>query len=149
MCTKQQITIMKSSVFWDIMLHNLVKINLHFGGRYHLHLQGWIAHSASCFMLVSCLAYSLTLKMEVVYLFEMSTDFHFTYMTLHLKDRTLQCQQCNNRKSQNNTHVQLQYTWTWNYKSFSCNFHLHSCFYHVYQMAILQNLIMTLWTHYK
>jgi hypothetical protein len=38
---------MKSSILWDIMPHNLVKINLRFGGTYHLQLQGQIAKSAS------------------------------------------------------------------------------------------------------
>jgi hypothetical protein len=33
--------IMNSSIFWDIMPCSLVKDNQHFGGTYHIHLQGW------------------------------------------------------------------------------------------------------------
>jgi hypothetical protein len=58
----------------------------HTGGYDELHLAGYIAmHSAeclpplaTCFMLVSCLAYSLTLKMEAAYSSENSVDFQRT-----------------------------------------------------------------------
>jgi hypothetical protein len=32
--------VMKSSIFWDITLCSLLKVNLRFGGMCHLHLQG-------------------------------------------------------------------------------------------------------------
>jgi hypothetical protein len=32
---------LKNSVFWDIMLYSLKKVNWHFKGTYHLHLHGW------------------------------------------------------------------------------------------------------------
>jgi hypothetical protein len=56
---------MDSSIFWDIMPCNPVKVNWHFRGS--------LLHAGFC------LAYSSTLKM-VVQSFEMSSDFH---MALH------------------------------------------------------------------
>jgi hypothetical protein len=31
---------LKGAVFWDVIPHNPVKVNQHFGGTCHLHLQG-------------------------------------------------------------------------------------------------------------
>jgi hypothetical protein len=50
---------MKSSVFWDIKLRSPLKINRQFAGK---------TSGATCFMLVSCLAYSSTLKLEAAIL---------------------------------------------------------------------------------
>jgi hypothetical protein len=50
---------MKSSIYWDITRCSPVKVNRRFGEVYRLYL-------AVLLMLVSCLAYSLTLKMEAV-----------------------------------------------------------------------------------
>jgi hypothetical protein len=47
--------VMKSSIFWDIMQSILLKVNHRFKA----------SKPAACFMQVSLLAYSLTLKMEV------------------------------------------------------------------------------------
>jgi hypothetical protein len=79
--------VMKSSVFWDIMLCNPLKINLRFGGTYLLRIHArWISQERSqcknlvtststCFMLVSSLAYSSTLKLQVTCSSETSVDF--------------------------------------------------------------------------
>jgi hypothetical protein len=76
--------VMKSSIFWHITSCSSLKVNRHFGGTYYLHLQGQrISQEIStnetlfvtCFMLVSCLAYSSTLKMEVICSSETSVDF--------------------------------------------------------------------------
>lgn len=56
----------RSSTFWDIMLCTLVKVNRHLGVTYCLNLQDQrLSHAllAACFVLVSCLAYFLILKM--------------------------------------------------------------------------------------
>jgi hypothetical protein len=67
--------IVKSSVYWDIPPHSPLKVSRRFGGTVRLHLQGWRVSQArneheagkksrsACFMLISCLAYSSTLKM--------------------------------------------------------------------------------------
>jgi hypothetical protein len=62
--------LMKSSIFWDITPYSPLKVNLHFGGTYRLHIS--VALLATCLTLVSCLAYSSTLKMEATYASETS-----------------------------------------------------------------------------
>jgi hypothetical protein len=61
------IFITKSSIFWDMSCTSL-KVNRRFGG----------AFTAAYFMLVSCLAYSSTLKMEAPYSTEKSVGFQRT-----------------------------------------------------------------------
>jgi hypothetical protein len=64
-----------------MMLCILLNVNGHFGGTCRLHLQGQIKSQtelATCFMLVSCLAYSLALKMEVTCSSETLADFQLT-----------------------------------------------------------------------
>jgi hypothetical protein len=52
---------------------------IHLSVDFHDFLQNWNNNwSSACFMLVSCLAYFLTLKMEVIYSSETSIDFHWT-----------------------------------------------------------------------
>jgi hypothetical protein len=63
---------MKSSIFWNVTPCNSLKVNIRFGRTCNLYLQdrriskpsNKLALLATCFMLVSCLAYSSTLKME-------------------------------------------------------------------------------------
>jgi hypothetical protein len=57
------------------------------------------ALSSSCFMLVSCLAYSLSLKMEVTCSTETSVDFQWTTHCYIPGDRTLHDNDCENLKS--------------------------------------------------
>jgi hypothetical protein len=52
------------------------------------------AHLATSCMLVSCLAYSSTLKMEVTYTCETSVDFQRTTQRYILEDRTLHIYLC-------------------------------------------------------
>jgi hypothetical protein len=81
--------VMKNTIFWDITPCSPLKVNQHFGGTYSLQLQGrrislarnqrgsgWQAKPAST--LVSCSAYSSTLKMEVICYSETSVDFQRT-----------------------------------------------------------------------
>jgi hypothetical protein len=68
----------KSFTLWDVMTCSPLQINRCFGGTYHLHIQDRRiseAVHAICFMLVSCVAYSLTLKMEAIYFPETSVEF--------------------------------------------------------------------------
>jgi hypothetical protein len=58
---------MKNYNFFDVTLCSILKVNQHFIGTCQLNLQGWgvsQALLAACFKLVSCLAYTSTLKME-------------------------------------------------------------------------------------
>jgi hypothetical protein len=50
-------------------------------------------------MLVSCLAYSLTIKMEVTRSVETSTDFHWPAWCYIQEDRTPQTHHCKNLKA--------------------------------------------------
>jgi hypothetical protein len=91
------VVVMKNSIFWDIMQCNPLTVNRHFGGTCCFHLQGQRisqarkqALPATCFMLVSCLAYSFTLKMEVTCPSEVSVDFQQTAWHYITKDRTFQ-----------------------------------------------------------
>jgi hypothetical protein len=90
---------MKSSIFWDITLCSPLKVNRRCGGTSRLHLQGPKINQArnqreTClppeFTLVSCLAYSSTLKMEATYSSETSVDFRRTTWRYIPEDRTLQ-----------------------------------------------------------
>jgi hypothetical protein len=62
----------KSSVFCDITPCSLLKIIRRFGGIYLIDLQVLLA---TCLRLLSCLAYSSTLKMEATCSSETSVDF--------------------------------------------------------------------------
>jgi hypothetical protein len=79
----------KSSIFWDITPCSPLKVNRRFGRTCRCHLQvGRMIQGrnkseagrllAACFMLVSCLDYSSTLKIEAIYFSEMSDEFHRT-----------------------------------------------------------------------
>jgi hypothetical protein len=62
------------------MLCHISKVNRHFRGTCCFHLQGWRVNkegskAAAYLMLVSCLAYSWTLKMEVIYSSETVVDY--------------------------------------------------------------------------
>jgi hypothetical protein len=77
----------RRAVFWEIMLCSQLKANQRFGGTCRLYLQGRrIIHArkqheallATCFMLISWLAYYSTLKMQVTCFSEMLADFQWT-----------------------------------------------------------------------
>jgi hypothetical protein len=77
---------MKSSIFWDIVLCSLLKVNWCFGGTCCFQQQ----NIAVCFMLVSCLSYSSTLKVEAICFSKMSGDFQQNASHYTPQDRTLQ-----------------------------------------------------------
>jgi hypothetical protein len=71
----------ENSIFWDVIPCSTLNVNGSFGeaspssvSKNKLSLR-LLAH---CFMLVSCLAYSSTLKVEAVYSFETSVHFQRT-----------------------------------------------------------------------
>jgi hypothetical protein len=79
--------VIKITIFWDIMSYSSLKVN-HFEGTYHLRVAE--ALLATCFMLVSCSAYSSTLKMKAIFSSEMSLDFQWTILHHIPGDSTLQ-----------------------------------------------------------
>jgi hypothetical protein len=105
---------MKSAIFWDITPYSSFKVNRRFGGPYRLHLQGrrisraryqsesrWQASLClpPAFTLVSCSAYSPTLKMEAICSSEMSVNFQRTTRRYIPEDSTLHNHCCENLKS--------------------------------------------------
>jgi hypothetical protein len=70
---------LKSSVFWDITPCSVLKVSWHFGGTCCLHLWGWrISQERSLCenrwqAELTCLAYSLTLKVKATCSSEMSS----------------------------------------------------------------------------
>jgi hypothetical protein len=89
---------LKSFVFWHLTPCSPVKANGCFGGTCRLHLQGR-ARNQACFMLVSRLAYSSTLKMEAICSSETSVDVHRNARRYIPEDRALHNHRCNNLKS--------------------------------------------------
>jgi hypothetical protein len=97
--------VMKSSIFCDIMLCSSLKVNRRFGATCCPHLEGRRISQArkqreagskqNCyplatwFVLVSCLAYSSTLKMGATYSSEMSVNFQWTTWHYIPVDRSL------------------------------------------------------------
>jgi hypothetical protein len=76
--------VINSSIFWDITPHSPLRVNRHFRGTCRLH------RLATCFSLVSCLAYSSTTKMEATCPSEMSANFQDITWHYVPEDRTLQ-----------------------------------------------------------
>jgi hypothetical protein len=88
------VLVVKSSVFWDIMPSDPLKIDRRFGGTY-LHLLGWIINQArnqheTCSMLVSFLAYSWLWR-EAKCSSETLVDFERTIRRHGPEDITLRC----------------------------------------------------------
>jgi hypothetical protein len=87
---------MKSTIFWDITPCSPLKVNRRFGGTYCLHLQGRRISRARrlclspAYTLVSCAAYSTTLKMDAICSSETSVDFQRTTRCYIPEDSTLQ-----------------------------------------------------------
>jgi hypothetical protein len=77
----------KSSIYWDVIPCSLVEVYRRFGITYNLHLQiikelqANNQEASKNVLLVSCLTYSSTLKMEAVRSSEAPIDFYRT--TLH------------------------------------------------------------------
>jgi hypothetical protein len=76
---------MNSTIFWDITTCSPLKVNIRFGRSCRLHLQirriSQVRNQKTefcllpAFTLVSCSAFSSTLKMEMIYSSETSVDF--------------------------------------------------------------------------
>jgi hypothetical protein len=86
----------ESSIFWDITPCSPLKVNWSFRGTYRFHLQDrrisraryqWESRWQA--KLVSCSAYSSTLKMEALCSSETSVDFQRTTWHYTPKDNTL------------------------------------------------------------
>jgi hypothetical protein len=73
---------MNSFVVWDVMLSSPLKVKQCFGGI-------CLALLPTCFILVSCFAYSSTLKMEMMWPSETLVDFLQTTWHYCPEDRTL------------------------------------------------------------
>jgi hypothetical protein len=86
-----------SSIFWDITPCSPLRVNRRFGGIYRLHTAELCLPPA--FTLVSCSAYSSTLKMEAICFSETSVDFQRTTWRYIQEDSTLHNQRCENLKS--------------------------------------------------
>jgi hypothetical protein len=95
---------LKRSALCDVTPRSLLKINQSFGGACRLHLRGLLA---TCFMLVSCLAYSSTLKMEARCFSETSVDFQRTTRRYIPEDRTLHNHRCENLRAYNEIPVSM------------------------------------------
>jgi hypothetical protein len=94
--------LMESSIFWDIMQCSPLKVNRRFGKVFRLQLQVRRISSAllsTCFLLVSCLAYSSTLKMEATCSSEKWVGFQRTTRLYIPEGRTLSNHRCENLKS--------------------------------------------------
>jgi hypothetical protein len=76
-----------------------LKINRIFGEIFRLYLQHWRTRVAACCMLVFCLAYSSTLKMEVTYSSGTSLTFQRTIRRYISEDRIIHNHICENPKS--------------------------------------------------
>jgi hypothetical protein len=85
------LVVIKSSVFCDITPYSPLKVNRSFWEKCRLHLQQVASRTllATCFTLVSCLAYSSTLKMEAICSSETPVDFQRTYTALYPRRWTL------------------------------------------------------------
>jgi hypothetical protein len=99
-------SIKKSTIFWDIMPCSLLKVNRRFGRTYRLHLQGRRIRQAReelclpyAFTVLSCSAYSSTLKMEAICSSETSVGFQRTTWRYIPEDSTLHIHRCENLKS--------------------------------------------------
>jgi hypothetical protein len=80
---------MKSTIFWDITSCSPLNVNRQFRGTYRLHLQ-------PAFTLVSCSAFSFTLKMEVICSSETSIDTQRTTGRYIPEGGTLHNHHCEN-----------------------------------------------------
>jgi hypothetical protein len=124
-CKKWKNILLKSSGFWDITSCSPLKANRCFGGTCCLHLQGqrisqrinqneagskqssayrlfhagFFALLATCFTLVSYLAYTSTLRMEVTCSSKTLVDFEGITWSYSPEDRTLNNHRCENLKS--------------------------------------------------
>lgn len=94
--------LVKISVSCNTMLCSPVKVGQGFGGARNLRLQGYRESQASrsllavCFMLASCSAFSLTMKVEVTCSSNILVDFHWITWRYISGERTLHNYSCEN-----------------------------------------------------
>jgi hypothetical protein len=88
----------ESTIFRGVTQCNPLNVNRRFGGTYRLHLQGKLCLSPD-FTLVSCSAYSSTLKMEAICTSETSVDIQQTTGRYIPQGSTLHNHHCENLKS--------------------------------------------------
>jgi hypothetical protein len=94
--------VMKSSFSWNIMPCSPFKVNRYFGGTSRVRLQTWRISQArsqykigskkgtvACVVLVSCLVYSLTLKMQATRSSDNGVEFQRTTLHHTPEDRNL------------------------------------------------------------
>jgi hypothetical protein len=102
---------LKRSVFWNITPCSLLKVNRRFGGTCRLHLQGRRISQArnqceaELCLLLSCLAYSSSLKMCFRNVAKCSSgtsvDFQRTTWCYYVEDRPVHNRHCENLKTYN------------------------------------------------
>jgi hypothetical protein len=93
---------LKSPRFWDITQCSPLKVSLRFGTICRLHLWGGRTSEAvlsTCFMLVSCVAYCLILKMKPTCCSEKSVGFQQTTWCYIQDDRNRHNHRCENLRS--------------------------------------------------
>jgi hypothetical protein len=84
------IFIVKIYNFWDIRPCSSLKANRCFGWILRVHIQVWkLSQARNHFIMVPCLAYSPTLKVEASCSFKNSVDFRQITWRYITKDRTL------------------------------------------------------------
>jgi hypothetical protein len=100
--------VMKSSIFWDITLCTLLKINQHFRGtcQFHFKVQGGTAFHLLSRWFLAWLIF-LTLTTEATCSFKTSVDFQQTTWRYIPEDRTLHSKEC---------------TWMWRELRMFCKF---------------------------
>jgi hypothetical protein len=93
----------KSSIFWCVTECSPLKVNRHFGEISRLHLQSLTVSQErkenEAGNKVSCLAYSPTLKMEVICYSETSVDFERTTRSNITEDIALHIHRCERLKT--------------------------------------------------
>jgi hypothetical protein len=70
--------VLKSTIFWNIMMYSPWKVNRHFEETCCLHFQGRRISRGLFATLVSCSAYSFTHKMDAICSSEIFIDFQRT-----------------------------------------------------------------------
>jgi hypothetical protein len=101
---KNRNLLVKNSIFWDIRPFSLLNVNRPFGRICRVHLQRRRISQTknllldTCLMLVSCIAYSSTLKMEAMCSSETSGYFQRTTHRYIPENRTLHNHSCENLK---------------------------------------------------
>jgi hypothetical protein len=95
---------MKISLTRDVTLCSPAKVNRRFGRTYWHHFQYRIS---ACFILVSALTYSSTLRMEAIRSSETSVYIYQKIRCYISEDRVLHSRQCENLKYTTSTYLYI------------------------------------------